>query len=91
MTFDKDQFKTIKGIFLSANDIQYQGNFTYNKNEHCEITYSVELSSPNNTKQEQLFTWNEQEQFWQCKHPELMSIQLLQAITEKIEQIEQIK
>jgi len=91
MILNKDQFKTIKGIFLTANDLHYQANFIYNKTEQDNVSYTVELFSPTNTKQEHLFKWNESAQSWQCKHPELLTIELLNALTEKIEQIEQIK
>jgi hypothetical protein len=91
MTFDKDQFKTIKGVFVSANEMYYRCDFAYSKSEQGEISYKVVIESANNDLTELQFIWNEQEQFWQCKHPEQLSIQLLQAITEKIGQIEQIK
>lgn len=91
MAFNKEQFKTIKGIFLTVNGKDYQSNFSYNKHIEESKSYTVELFASNIAREEHLFIWNNQKQFWQCKHPERLSIQLLQALTKKIEQIEEIQ
>lgn len=44
MAFNKEQFKTIKGIFLTVNGKDYQSDYSYNKNIDVSKNYTVSFS-----------------------------------------------
>jgi hypothetical protein len=78
------QFKTFKGIHVTANKTYYLCDFYFQKDEQNEDVYLVNIETPKHIKSEHQFVFSPILKTWVCTNPDEQPKELIEKIIAEI-------